>query len=97
MASDAPEAGLPPPAQPRLHPKRPIMTRSTIERAFELARSGQVPDVASLKLRLKSDGCRAVDALLAPRSLSGHLASICAATFKPAPAAAESSDQETAA
>jgi hypothetical protein len=61
------------------------MSRSTIERAFELARSGQIPDVPSLKRRLKSDGCRAVDACLAPRSLSGHLAAICAATFKPQP------------
>jgi hypothetical protein len=61
------------------------MTPSTIERAFELARSGQIPDLPSLKRRLKSDGCRAVDALLAPRILSGHLAAICAAAFKPLP------------
>lgn len=59
------------------------MTLSTIERAFALARSGQVPDLPSLKRRLKSDGCRAVDALLAPRNLSSHLEAICAATFKP--------------
>jgi len=38
------------------------MTTSTIERAYELARSGRVPDLAMLKLRLKTDGCRAVDA-----------------------------------
>ena len=55
------------------------MTLSTIERAYELARSGEEPDLASLKRRLKSDGCRAVDALLAPRSVSGHLEAICAA------------------
>ncbi|MGZ3275384.1 MAG: hypothetical protein ACXU82_21735 [Caulobacteraceae bacterium] len=61
------------------------MALSTIEQAFALARSGQVPDFVSLKHRLKSDGCRAVDALLAPRILSGHLAAICAATFKPHP------------
>jgi len=58
------------------------MTSSTIERAYELARSGDVPDVARLKLRLKADGCRAVDALLAPRALRGHLEAICAATFR---------------
>lgn len=58
------------------------MSPSTIERAFQLARSGQVADLPSLKRRLKSDGCRAVDALLAPRTLSGHLEAICAATFK---------------
>jgi hypothetical protein len=63
------------------------MTTSTIERAYELARAGQAPDVASLKCRLKADGCRAVDALLAPRSISGHLAAICAATFPAAQAA----------
>jgi hypothetical protein len=61
------------------------MTLSTIERAYELARSGEAPDVASLKQRLKADGCRAVDALLAPRSLSAHLEAICSATFKPRP------------
>jgi hypothetical protein len=71
------------------------MNRSTIEQAFELARSGQIPDLASLKRRLKSDGYRAVDALLAPRTLSGHLEAICAATFKPRPAIA-APDQEIA-
>jgi hypothetical protein len=60
------------------------MQRSTIEYAFEVARSGQVPDLASLKARLKADGCRAVDAMLAPRNISSYLAAICAATFKPA-------------
>jgi hypothetical protein len=58
------------------------MAPSTIERAFQLARSGQVADLPSLKRRLKSDGCRAVDALLAPRTLGGHLDAICAAAFK---------------
>jgi hypothetical protein len=61
------------------------MTLSTIERAFALARAGQCADLPSLKRRLKSDGCRAVDALLKPRTLSGHLEAICAATFKPPP------------
>lgn len=61
------------------------MARSTIEQAFTLARSGQVPDVTHLKLRLKAEGCRAVDALLAPRNLSRHLEAICTATFKPPP------------
>jgi hypothetical protein len=59
------------------------MTMSTIERAYQVARSGQAPNLASLKQRLKADGCRAVDALLAPRSLSAHLEAICAAAFKP--------------
>ena len=63
------------------------MTTSTIERAYELARSGEVQDIAGLKLRLKADGCRAVDALLAPRNIRGHLAAICAAAFPAAQAA----------
>ena len=60
------------------------MAMPTLERAYFLARSGACSDVRSLKERLKADGCRAVDALLAPRSVHGHLAAICAATFKPA-------------
>jgi len=55
------------------------MTLSTIERAYTIARSGDVPDLASLTLRLKADGCRAVDALLGPRSIHGHLQAICVA------------------
>jgi hypothetical protein len=66
-----------------------------MERAFELARSGQVPDLATLKRRLKSDGCRAVEALLAPRTLTAQLKAICAAAFKPRHAAA-TPDQEFA-
>lgn len=62
------------------------MTTSTIERAYQLARAGHVPDVATLKQRLKADGCRAVDALLAPRSIRGHLEAICAATYSAASA-----------
>jgi hypothetical protein len=65
------------------------MTNSTIERAYTLARSGRIPDFASLKLRLEADGCRAVDALLAPRAIRGHLTAICAATYQAAPAEPE--------
>jgi hypothetical protein len=56
-----------------------LMTLSTIERAYKMARSGDVPDLAALTSRLKADGCRAVDALLAPRTLRGHLQAICVA------------------
>jgi hypothetical protein len=59
------------------------MPKSTIERAYELARSGSVPDLASLKQRLEADGCRAVEPLLAPPAIRGHLRAICAATFRP--------------
>ena len=58
------------------------MTMSTLERAYTLARSGEFRDMSGLKDRLKADGCRAVDALLAPRSIRDHLAAICAATSK---------------
>ena len=58
------------------------MTTSTVERAYRLARSGQYPNFASLKLRLEADGCRAVDALLSGRSIRGHLEAICAASFR---------------
>lgn len=58
------------------------MTMSTLERAYVLARSGECTDIGGLKTRLKADGCRAVDALLAPRSIREHLAAICAATSK---------------
>jgi len=65
------------------------MTTPTIERAFQLARSGHAPDIQALKRRLKDEGCRAVDALLAPRSIRGHLEAICLAAFKPTPEPAE--------
>jgi len=68
------------------------MTQSTIERAYELARAGCAPDVAGLKARLKADGCRAVDALLAPRSIRAHLEAICAATYPAASAAGSQPD-----
>ena len=61
------------------------MAMPTLERAYFLARSGACPNVHNLKDRLKADGCRAVDALLAPRSIRDHLAAICAATFKADP------------
>jgi hypothetical protein len=67
---------------------------STIERAYQLARSGQAADLPSLKRRLKSDGCRAVDALLAPRSISSHLQAICTAAFR-GPATDAGTDRET--
>ena len=58
------------------------MTMSTLERAYFLARSGECSDVGTLKEQLRADGCRAVDALLAARSIREHLAAICSATSK---------------
>jgi len=40
--------------------------------------------LAKLHLQLKEDGCRAVEALLAPRSIRNHLEAICAASSKAA-------------
>ena len=57
------------------------MSRSTVERAFELARAGGAPDFPALKARLKADGCRAVDALLANPSIQRHLQAICVAAW----------------
>jgi len=60
------------------------MTLSTIERAFLLARTGRYATLAQLQLQLKADGCRAVESLLAPRSIKDHLVAICAASSKAA-------------
>lgn len=58
------------------------MTDSTLERAYALARAGEVRDLAALKARLKADGCHAVDVLLASRNVRGHLEAICAAALR---------------
>lgn len=62
------------------------MALSTIERAYVLARSGRFTTVAKLQQQLHRDGCSAVDALLAPRTIRGHLEGICAAASRMAPA-----------
>ncbi len=69
------------------------MTISTIERAYQLARSGQWVDLRSLKQRLKAEGFRAVDVLLAPRTISSHLVAICEATSRPIAAIPTSSHE----
>lgn len=72
----------PPRPDPQTAKKSTPMTTSTVERAYALARSGKYANLKTLKEKLKAENCRAVDALLAPRSISGHLSAICAATFK---------------
>ncbi len=57
---------------------------STFERAYQLARTGLFADVAALKARLDADGYRAIDTLLARRSIRDHLAAICSATYSAA-------------
>lgn len=51
----------------------------TVTRAYALARSGKYRTFESIKAQLKADGFRAVDALLAARSIKSHLQAICAA------------------
>jgi len=65
------------------------MNPPTIERAYALARSGRFPTVAQLQRQLREDGCRAVDALLAPRAIRSHLEAICAASTRVAPVTAD--------
>jgi len=64
----------------------PMSPPSTVERAYQLARSGECADLSEIKKRLRAEGCHAVDALLAARSIQGHLHAICAATYKAAEA-----------
>ncbi len=51
----------------------------TVTRAYALARSGKYANFEDIKTQLKADGFRAVDALLAARSIKSHLQAICAA------------------
>jgi hypothetical protein len=60
------------------------MKMSTFERAYQLARSGTLANVAALKARLAAEGYRSIDTLLASRSVRDHLAAICAATYSAA-------------
>ncbi len=54
---------------------------STFERAYQLARTGTFADLRALKARLEGEGYRSINTLLASRSVRGHLAAICAATY----------------
>ncbi len=56
---------------------------STVLRAYALARSGKFSNLASVKDHLTADGHRAVDVLLASRTIRDHLEAICAAAFRP--------------
>lgn len=57
------------------------MILSAVEQAYALARAGAAPDFIALKARLKADGYRAVDALLAGPSIQRHLQAICIACW----------------
>jgi hypothetical protein len=66
----------------------------TVTRAYALARSGKYRTFESIKAQLKADGFRAVDALLAARSIKSHLQAICAAASDAPRAEAENDRAE---
>jgi hypothetical protein len=51
----------------------------TVERAFELARSGECLSVGDIRKRLKAENCEAVEAQLAGRAIQRALAALCLA------------------
>ena len=57
-----------------------MSTQNTIERAFQLARSGSVQTLDDLRRRLKSEGYEAVEAHLAGAAIRKQLAQIFADT-----------------
>jgi hypothetical protein len=68
----------------------------TVTRAYALARSGKYRTFESIKAQLKADGFRAVDALLAARSIKSHLQAICAAASDAPRAEAERAENDRA-
>lgn len=68
----------------------------TVTRAYALARSGKYRTFESIKAQLKADGFRAVDALLAARSIKSHLQAICAAASEAPRAEAERAENDSA-
>jgi hypothetical protein len=55
---------------------------STLERAFELARSGECASTAEIRLRLKRERCDSVDAHLQGPSINRQLRLLCEAARK---------------
>jgi hypothetical protein len=53
--------------------------RTVLERAYDLAKTGDCAGVAEIKACLKAEGYRAVDAELYGRAVSTALRSLCAA------------------
>ena len=49
----------------------------TVERAYELARSGECRGVDEIKKRLKAEQCSAVEAQLAGRAIQRELRALC--------------------
>jgi hypothetical protein len=55
-----------------------VNDRNTVERAFELARSGAGRDINEIRLKLKQEGHDSVDAHLGSGALRRQLRDICA-------------------
>jgi hypothetical protein len=55
--------------------------RPTVERAYELARSGQCDSVQAIRKRLKEEHYDAVDAQLAGPAIQRDLRALCAAAL----------------
>jgi hypothetical protein len=64
---------------------------STVERAYQLARSGQCPTINDIKIRLRAEGCPQIAAHLAGLTIQRALRDLCAAAVleRPRPAAPE--------
>ena len=60
---------------------------STLERAFQLARSGECASTAEIRIRLKRERCDAVDALLQGPSINRQLRLLCEEARRAAEAA----------
>ncbi len=61
---------------------------STLERAFELARSGECASTAEIRLRLKRERCDSVDAHLQGPAINRQLRLLCEAARRDQPAEA---------
>ena len=60
---------------------------TTVERAYELARSGEYPSVAEIKLQLRREGHSDVTGQLYGRAITTDLRRLCEAAREPSPAA----------
>ena len=62
---------------------------TTVERAYELAQSGEYPSVAEIKLQLRREGHSDVAGQLYGRSITTDLRRLCEAARGPAPGSSE--------
>lgn len=67
--------------------------KTTIERAYELARSGAYPDLYVLERALKQEGRSDVRAQISGRQIRKALMQLCRSSFIPKTSEAETPDQ----